>query len=188
MLKEHPTLGCCGIDCGLCPRYYTEGPSKCPGCFGEGFFDKHPSCAFITCCVKKRSLEICALCPDFPCIKFEKETGEKDSFVTHRRVMHNQNFIKEHGIDKFLEQQNERINILKKMLANYNDGNCKNLFCLAAALLSLDNLKKALKDADQEVRIHAISQNDYKIKAKIMKAILSEFAVEENVELVLKKA
>jgi hypothetical protein len=26
----HPTIGCCGIDCGLCPRYYTDGPSRCP--------------------------------------------------------------------------------------------------------------------------------------------------------------
>ena len=52
-IKKYPTIGVCGLDCGLCPRYYTIGPSRCPGCAGPDFFNKHPSCSFITCCVKK---------------------------------------------------------------------------------------------------------------------------------------
>jgi hypothetical protein len=23
-LKKYGTIGCCGIDCGLCPRFYTK--------------------------------------------------------------------------------------------------------------------------------------------------------------------
>jgi hypothetical protein len=72
-VKKYPTIAVCGLDCGLCPRYYTEGPSRCPGCAGPGFFDKHPSCSFITCCVKKKGLEVCAECADFPCAKFKSE-------------------------------------------------------------------------------------------------------------------
>jgi hypothetical protein len=59
-IKAYPTLGCCGLDCGLCSRYYTVGTSRCPGCCGPEFFDKMPSCAYITCCVKKKGLEVCA--------------------------------------------------------------------------------------------------------------------------------
>jgi hypothetical protein len=98
MSKKFYTLGCCGLDCGLCPRFYTEGSSKCPGCYGLDFENKHPSCSFITCCVKKNGLEVCGECSDFPCPKFDKETGENDSFITHRRVILNQNLIKESGI------------------------------------------------------------------------------------------
>ncbi len=47
--KQYPSLGCCSLDCGMCPAYYTDGPSQCPGCGGEYFFEKHPSCFFITC-------------------------------------------------------------------------------------------------------------------------------------------
>lgn len=187
MLKKLPTLGCCGLDCGLCPRYYTDGSSKCPGCCGDNFENKHPSCSFITCCVKKRNLEVCAECIDFPCDKFAKETGETDSFVTHRRVIQNQEFIKKHGIIKFIEQQNSRMSLLKTMLRYYDDGNCKSFFCLAVTLLSLESLKEALVKAEQKTREESISEQDIKRKAKILKSILNQFASEENEELKLRK-
>jgi hypothetical protein len=57
LIKKYHTLGCCGIDCGLCPRYYTEGASRCPGCFGENYKKKHPPCSFATCCVKNNNLK-----------------------------------------------------------------------------------------------------------------------------------
>src|SRR4030042_793391 len=56
-IKKYPTIGVCGLDCGLCPRYYTIGPSRCPGCAGPDFFNKHPSCSFITCCVKIKNFD-----------------------------------------------------------------------------------------------------------------------------------
>ena len=71
--KTYPTIGCCGLDCGLCPRFYTVGHSRCPGCAGPDFFNKHPSCSFITCCVKKKNLEVCAECSEFPCPKFKSD-------------------------------------------------------------------------------------------------------------------
>lgn len=187
MLKQIPTLGCCGLDCGLCPRYYTEGSSKCPGCGGEGFETKHPSCSFITCCVKKKNLEVCGECGDFPCAKFEKETGATDSFVTHRRVMQNQNDIKQYGIDNFIEQQNQRMSFLTRMLEGYDDGSCKSFFCLAATLISLQNLNEALLKAEQEMKAKTIGKDDKKSRAKILKDILNTLASAENEELKLRK-
>lgn len=188
MPKKFSTVGCCGIECGLCPRYYTEGTSKCPGCCGDGFEKKHPSCSFVTCCIKKRNLEVCAECSEFPCIKFDRETGETDSFVTHRMVMHNQSFIKQCGIERFIGQQKERMNLLGTMLGCYDDGNCKSFFCMAAALLSPNSLNKAVAAAEQEVKDRSVARDDLKSKAKILKDILSRFADEENVELKLRKA
>jgi len=128
LIKNFPTIGCCGLDCGLCPKYYTVGSSKCPGCCGPDFFNKHPSCGYITCCVKKKKLEVCAQCDEFPCPKFEPwlvTGGEYDSFLTHKRAHYNLNFIREHGVEKFAEQQIKRIGLLETMLKNFDDGRSK---------------------------------------------------------------
>ncbi|NSW91699.1 MAG: DUF3795 domain-containing protein [Firmicutes bacterium] len=188
MSKKIFTLGCCGLDCGLCPRFYTEGASKCPGCYGVDFENKHPSCSFITCCVKKKGLEVCGECGDFPCSRFDKETGETDSFITHRRVIQNQNYIKEYGIVAFIEQQNQRMSFLQTMLGCYDDGKCKSFFCLAVTLLSLKSLSESLIKAEKEIKERGIDKEDLKVKAKIIREILNQLASEENEELKLRKA
>jgi len=49
--KTYPTIACCGIDCGLCPRFYTAGASRCCGCGGKDFANVHPACGILSCCV-----------------------------------------------------------------------------------------------------------------------------------------
>lgn len=187
MDKQFFTVGCCGLDCGLCPRFYTQGSSRCPGCCGEDFEQKHPSCSFITCCVKKRDLEVCGECSDFPCPKFDRETGAVDSFVTHRRVMQNQYFIKESGIAAFIEQQKRQMGILRTMLERYDEGRSKSLYCLAATLLSLGSLDESLTEADKVVEEQAVEKEDIKNRSKILREILDRHAVEENQELKLRR-
>jgi hypothetical protein len=142
ILKNHSTIGCCGIDCGLCPRFHTKGDSACPGCGGLNFKEKHPSCGFITCCVIKNGLEVCSECKEYPCIRFDSEKNGFDSFVTHRKVFANLDFIRLNGMDKFMEQQRMRMDILKDFLENYDDGRSKSYFCLSCALLPLDSLQE----------------------------------------------
>jgi len=115
LLKQHPTIGCCGIDCGLCPRFYTDGKSKCPGCVGIDFYNKHPSCPIITCCFIGKGLETCAECAQLPCEKIIK-WDKADSFVTHRKTLINLNHIKEIGTPFFVKQQHIRIKLLNKLL------------------------------------------------------------------------
>jgi len=74
-LKKYETIAACGIDCGLCPRFYTKGNSACPGCGGLNFKEKHPSCGILTCCVIKNGFETCAECKDFPCSRFKTESA-----------------------------------------------------------------------------------------------------------------
>ena len=161
-VKTYPTIGVCGLDCGLCPRYYTIGTSRCPGCAGPDFFNKHPSCSFITCCVKKKNLEVCAECSDFPCSKFKsdeeyQQLKESSSYPSSKKVIPNLNFIKEHGIEKFMEQQKKRIKLLETMIENFDDGS---------------SIEKATRK---------IKQNDVKNKAKILKAMINEVALKEVV-------
>ena len=189
-VKKYPTLGCCGLDCGLCPRYYTEGRSRCPGCCGPGFFDKHPSCGHITCCVKKKNLEVCAECNDFPCQKFDSWFGNEayDSFVTHKKTEPNLDFIRKHGVEKFIEQQKERIKFLKDMLEGFNEGRSQSFYCIAAALLSVDDVGKSIDSAKREVKTLDVRKDDVKSKAKILRKIIQDVADKKGIDLKLRKA
>ncbi|MGQ9719003.1 MAG: DUF3795 domain-containing protein [Nitrososphaerales archaeon] len=189
--KIYQTIGVCGLDCGLCPRYYTVGTSRCPGCCGPDFFNKHPSCSFITCCVKKKNLEVCAECCEFPCTKFkdagEYQALETSSYPPYRKIMPNLDFIKEYGIKKFIDQQRRRIDLLETMIKDFDDGRSKSFFCRATALLEIASLKNSLGRAKQKLETDNVKSGDRKTKAKILREILDEFAVKEAVELIKKR-
>jgi len=191
-LKKYPTIGVCGLDCGLCPRYYTKGTSRCPGCGGPDFFNKHPSCSFITCCVKKKNLEVCGECSDFPCYKFKtdeeyQQLEESSSYPSNKIVMLNLNFIKEHGIKEFIDQQKTRIKLLERMIENFDDGRSRSFFCKAACLLDLTSLESSLNKEIQKIKTDNIKMDDTKVKAKILKENLKKIAFKKGVELVKKK-
>jgi len=190
-VKNYPTIGVCGLDCGLCPRYYTVGSSRCPGCCGPEFFSKHPTCSFITCCVKKKNLEVCAECLEFPCFKFKsddeyQQLKESSSYPSYKKVMPNLNLIKEHGIEKFIGQQKKRIELLEKMLANFNDGRSRSFYCKSAALLDLTTLENSLDKAMKKIKTDNIKPNDTQAKAKILKGILNGLTLNQGVELIKK--
>lgn len=177
VVKKYPTIAACGLDCGLCPRYYTAGPSRCPGCAGPDFFHKHPSCSFITCAVRNKGLEACGECPDFPCARFKSEkeydqVKESSSYPPYRRVMANQKAIKEHGIEAFARQQAKRIKLLEQMLADFDDGRSKSCYCRSAALLDLAALESALDAATRKIKADRIAPDDAKARAKILRAFL----------------
>ncbi len=186
-LKAYPTIGVCGLDCGLCPRYYTVGTSRCPGCGGPGFLDKHPSCSFITCCVKKRGLEACGQCPEFPCPKFRSEEEyqptESSSYPPARKMLSNLRAIREGGLEKFLGRQATRIELLEIMINRYDDGRSRSFFCRAAALLEPKVLKDSVDKAKKGLSAGAATGD----KAKMLKSVLTEAALAEGIELKAKK-
>jgi len=181
MAKRFPSIGCCGIDCGLCPRFYTDCRSRCPGCGGDGFEDVHPPCSFKTCCADKNHLETCSQCAEFPYRKYkDKVKIEHDSFVTHKRIFQNHEMIKGIGFDEFIKLQDERILLVREMLENYYDGRSKSFYCLAAALLSAENLRAAIMEA-------AYCGSDAKHRAAALKSALKKYADIQKVELKLIK-
>lgn len=185
-MRKHPTIAACGIDCGLCPRYYTKGSSRCPGCGGPNFSSKHPSCPILTCCVKKHKLEFCAECPEFICPKLSV-WDKGDSFVTHKVCLSNLRTIKKRGLKPFLKQQKVRIHLLEKFLADFDEGRSKSFYCLACALLTVANLKKAFKVSQQRIKKEGVDKSDLKLKSQILKEELERFAKKQGVELKLRK-
>ena len=183
--KTYPTIACCGIDCGLCPTYYTKGHSRCPGCCGPDFYSKHPSCSIITCCVKDNKFETCAQCTEFPCSKL-KNWDISDSFVCHRVSLYNLNLIKEKGIGEFTKQQTKRIGFLKTMLEDFNEGRSKSFFCISSALLPIENLDDSLSKSNTQIKDEGIDLKDLKAKSKILKSLLNQYANKQNIELKLR--
>jgi hypothetical protein len=189
-LKAHPTIGACGLDCGLCPRYYTVGTSRCSGCGGPGFLDKHPSCSFITCCVRKRGLEACGQCPEFPCAKFRSEEEyrqrESSSYPPDRKLLSNSRFIRAKGIQAFLGQQGRRIGLLEAMIAGYDDGRSRSFFCRAAALLDPRALERSLDQAKKAMGA-AGGKGGRADRARLLRGRLAAAALAEGIELLAKK-
>lgn len=177
-MKKYSTIGCCGIDCGLCPRFYTKGESACPGCDGLDFKLKHPSCGFLTCCVIKHGFEVCSDCQDFPCSRFDSERKGFDSFVTHKRIFLNLDSIKNDGIDSFIYQQRIRMTILADFLTNFDDGRSKNFFCLSCALFPLKKLQE-----EWEYLNNINDQLNIKERNKILKERLLKIANDLGIEL-----
>jgi hypothetical protein len=177
--KAFPTLGCCGIDCGLCPRYHTAGASRCPGCAGPGFFEKHPACGVLSCCAGKKGVEVCSQCDEFPCSRVAK-WADADSFVTHRRQRSNLEAVKADGLKAVLARQGKRIRLLERMLQDFDDGRSKSFHCLAAALLSVEALEGSLREASK------VDPGDRKARAGRLRGLLTDRAAGEGVELRLR--
>jgi hypothetical protein len=180
-LKLFESIGCCGINCSLCPRFHTIGNSACPGCGGLRFKDKHPSCGFLTCCAIKNGFEVCSFCNDYPCKRFDAEKSGYDSFVTHINVFSNLDFIKQNGISQFIDQQKIRTEILTDFITNYDDGRSKSFFCLSCALLPLENLNDI-----QRIANDFNDSSNLKDKNKRLKEILLETADGLKIDLKLR--
>ena len=186
-LKKYPIVGACGLECGLCPRYHTDGPSRCPGCGGEDFGQKHPSCGFITCCVKRKGLEACAQCAEWEtCQRLKRSlaAGETvDSFISYRPLAANLAFIRENGLEAFVSGEREKIKLLRYLIENYNEGRSKSYYCLSCQLLPLDDVREVVAEAEKS----GIENLGPKEKAKILKTAISSLADRLNIDLKLRK-
>jgi hypothetical protein len=172
-MKKNNLAGCCGISCGLCPRFQSKAKSKCLGCGPDG----HCSyCSIFRCCVLKRNYETCADCSEFPCNKFDK-WFDSDSFVTHYKCFSNIKNIKKLGFKKFFEEQEERKKLLEMILEKYNPGRCTSLYCQACALMNMESLQEAV------AKIEIVKQD----KAKLFKNLIQELAEKEKLNLKLRK-
>ena len=96
-------------------------------------------------------------------------------------------FIRNEGVAKFIEQQSKRISLLETMIKDYDDGRSRSFYCIAAALLSIDGLETALREGERNIRIDGARSDDTKIRARILKRILNDFAEREGIELKLGK-
>jgi hypothetical protein len=181
---DYPATGVCGLSCRLCPRYHTDGSSRCGGC--KSPFRMGAGCPFITCAVKKKGIELCTDCAEGEtCGRWtrHRELSETiDSFVCYQKLQDNIRFIKHYGIEAFEEAQEKRCRLLEEMMAGYDDGRSKSFYCIAATVMEPEELERAL------VSVEASSAGaERKEKARAMRRALEEIAAEKHYNLVLRK-
>ena len=104
----------CGMNCALCASYLAllnEVKSKgvrmpyCAGCR-----TRNKKCAFLKKhCARllKGEVAFCFECPDFPCDRL-KTLDVRYQSRYKMSMIENANFIKEHGMQSFLEEQKKR--------------------------------------------------------------------------------
>ncbi|MFX1592997.1 MAG: hypothetical protein ACFFCL_09910, partial [Promethearchaeota archaeon] len=63
----------------------------------------------------------------------------------------------------------------------------KSFYCIAAALLSIKVLEKALEDTIKYIKNEEIDKNDLKTKSRILKENLTKCAEDKSIELKLKR-
>ena len=187
MLKKYPIVGACGLNCSLCLRYHTEGTSTCPGCCGPDFWQKHPRCSFITCCVEWKGLETCAQCNEWTdCDKVTKVLDSAkyhDSFISYRPLVANFTFIQKNGIVEFVRLEMEKQRFLRHLIDKYDEGRSKGFYCASCQLVPLARLKEALADAETKIT----KDTDTKGKAKIVRQVINNLTDSLQIDLKLRK-
>jgi hypothetical protein len=179
--RTYPLFSACGLNCGLCPRYHTDGKSKCPGCAGEGFSKVHPSCGVLSCCQRK-GIEYCCLCEEYPCKKFDG-ADSYDSFITHKNQFRDLKKAKQAGIEEYKTELNEKVGILEGLLKNYDDGRRKSFYCIAVNLLELEDVKTVINQIDSTVS----SDSLLKEKAAAAVRLFEDMADKMGISLELRK-
>lgn len=179
--RQYPLFSACGLNCGLCPRYHTDGTSRCPGCAGEGFLEKHPSCGALSCCQRK-GIEFCYLCEEYPCKKYEG-ADLYDSFITHRNQFHDFDKVTRIGLETYIAELNKKIELLEHLLKNYDDGRRKSFYCVAVNLLELQDINSVMEQIAGEVGADV----SVKEKAKTAMRLFEVMAETRGLSLQLRK-
>ena len=139
--RNNPYLSLCGLNCRLCPMQLS---GHC-GCCGFG----NQGCPIVRCRMRRGEYEYCTQCPEYPCARYE-HVDEYDSFITHRNQKKDLEKLQRIGEEAYIREQQEKRQILDRLLADYNDDRKKTLFCLAVNLMELQTLKEILAQADRE--------------------------------------
>jgi hypothetical protein len=169
-------IGCCGLYCGLCSKYQSKAPSRCIGCkLGE----QHSWCSIWNCCVKKHKFETCIECEEvFLCNIFLRR-----KVVEWIPAADNLAQIKEFGLESWLREQEERQALVEELLQNYNEGRSIHLYCKVCARMPIDLINKAIEKAKEKLAGEKVDELDMKSKAKILKAVVKDLALNANVNL-----
>lgn len=181
---EYPEIGICGLSCRLCPSYHTAGQSRCGGCKSE--YRMGAGCPFITCALKRKGIEFCWQCAEGEtCQRWGGHRAfsrEHDTFVCYQKLEGNIAAIRRDGVGSFQEVQRVRERLLAQMLRGFNEGRSKRLYCIAATILEIGELRAALAQA--AARAQGL---DLKGRARVLHAILDQIAQQKHYCLKLRK-
>lgn len=175
--RNYPLFSLCGLNCGLCPMHLDN---YCPGCGGGA---GNQSCTIARCSLQHGGIEYCYLCDQYPCEKYD-DIDMFDSFITHRNQLKDFEEVKKIGIYAYQIELAEKIEILKFLLAKYNDGRRKNFFCIAVNLLELQDIKSVVEQIATETKSDNLTLKE---KAIVAVNLFQSMAVSRNITLRLNK-
>ncbi len=121
LLMNSELIAPCGINCATCAAYFgytmsgTKRKHACLGCRlrnndGEKRHLQRKSCAFLKkhCQILANDkVRFCFECADYPCTNLKK-LDDRYKKKYSMNLIENLNFIKSHGIEKFLNNQQEK--------------------------------------------------------------------------------
>ncbi len=143
-------------------------------------------CPFITCALKRKGIEFCWDCGEHEtCEKWRKhrETGKKaDSFMCYQKLEDDIAYIQTHGVNEFEKMQKRREHLIQEMVREFNEGRSKSYYCIAAAVMKIEELKEALNKARADSEGLGIKE-----KSGVLHALLDEIARQKHYYLKLRK-
>ena len=173
-VRKETRFSLCGLNCALCSMHLG---GYCPGCGGgEG----NQSCAIARCSLEHGGPEFCWDCPEYPCARYEG-FDDADSFVPHSRRRADLERARELGLEAYISELREKAELLSELLAGYNDGRRKSLFCTAAYLLPLPDLREALQ------ALRALPEQPIKGRAASAASLINAAAEKRGISLKLVK-
>ncbi|HBV68529.1 MAG TPA: hypothetical protein DEF04_10310 [Clostridiales bacterium] len=175
--RDNMLFSLCGLNCGLCPMHLGN---YCPGCGGG---DGNQGCPIARCSLEHNKVEYCFQCDEFPCDKYDG-IDEYDSFITHRNQKSDLRKAAEVGIDSYNTEQLKKIEILKYLLKNYNDGRRKTFYCMAVNLLDLYVIEDIIKQVENNVELNSSTMKE---KSVYVVELFRYAAGQKNIELKLRK-
>lgn len=172
--RKDPLFSLCGLNCGLCSMRLL---GHCGGC---GFGNQ--SCPLARCAMAHPGVEYCFQCSEYPCERY-KNIADHDIFITRQHQLEDLAKAQRIGLEHYRAEQEKKAALLKRLLAEYNDGRRKTLFCLAVNLLELDELTAMIEEADAETETLPIKE-----KAAYLAALFQKCADQKGIVLKLRKA
>ncbi|MFH5835568.1 DUF3795 domain-containing protein [Proteiniclasticum sp. C24MP] len=141
--RPDPLFSLCGLNCGLCTMYIG---GYCPGCGGgEG----NQACAIARCSLNHGGVAYCIDCEAYPCEKYQG-IELVDSFILHRNQRKDLEKMKTIGLDAYQKELHEKMELLSRLLSDYNDGRRKSFYCLSVNLLEMNDLEDVMKQIEEK--------------------------------------
>ncbi|MHB8128754.1 MAG: DUF3795 domain-containing protein [Mobilitalea sp.] len=175
--RKDLSFSLCGLNCELCTMKLDN---YCPGCGGGA---GNQSCSIAKCSKHHDSVEYCYQCSEYPCEKYEG-IEEFDSFITHRNQLKDMQKVQLMGIEQYQLEMIQKADMLKYLLANYNDGRRKSFFGIAVNLLDLQDVKNIIEEINAQTTSNHLT---IKEKASVAVTIFQTLAQQKNILLKLKK-
>lgn len=166
----------CGLNCSLCPMFVHK---SCTGCIKDSMC--YNICDIVPCSIEHGLVDYCFECGEYPCNKYDG-IDENDSLMTHINQLKDIQKAKTLGIERYNQIQSQKVQILHRLLEDYNYDNNELFFCTSVNLLPLDNLLSVVNNLDETTEKMTPEQRYTYLKDRLF-----ECANNQNIRIELRK-